>query len=116
VVDDNVDAAESLAMVLMSMGHQVRVAHNGQAAIALAQADRPDIVLLDVGMPGMDGREVVRRLRGNPEFRDVRIAAVSGYGHESDIVRSKEAGFDEHLVKPVTPEFLNTLLGKWGDG
>jgi CheY-like chemotaxis protein len=112
VVDDNVDAAESLAMLLTSMGHEVRVVHNGPAAIEAAQAERPDIVLLDIGMPGMDGREVVKRLRGKPELRDVRIAAVSGFGQESDILRSKEAGFDEHLVKPVPPEVFSDFLSK----
>jgi CheY-like chemotaxis protein len=109
VVDDNVDAAESLAAVLRTAGHTVRTAHNGPAAIGAAAGMRPDAVLLDIGLPGMDGYEVARAVRRGPAGGAVLIA-VTGYGHEDDRRRSKEAGFDHHLVKPVDPAELLDLL------
>jgi PAS domain S-box-containing protein len=110
VVDDNQDAAESMAMMLVSMGHQVRVEHGGEAALEAAKADPPDVVFLDIGMPGMDGLEVVRRLRREPGFAQVRFAALTGFGQPNDIERSRQAGFDEHLVKPVSPDALKIIL------
>jgi CheY-like chemotaxis protein len=112
VVDDNVDAAVSLARVLeRHEGQEVRVAHDGPSALEAAEAFRPEVVLLDIGLPGMDGHEVARRLRGRPEFERALIVALTGWGQESDRRRSGEAGFDHHLVKPVDPDELRGLLG-----
>jgi CheY-like chemotaxis protein len=110
VVDDNVDAAESLAIVLRMKGHQVRTAHDGAAALALAEAEKPEIVLLDLGMPGMDGVTVARELRARQNGKPLRIIALTGWGQESDRERTREAGFDDHLVKPVAPELLLDLF------
>jgi CheY-like chemotaxis protein len=109
VVDDNRDAAESLAVMLRLMGHGVETAHSGPAALALAPALAPDVVLLDIGLPGMDGYEVARRLRAAGEPQPVLIA-VTGYGQEEDRRRSREAGCDHHLVKPVDHEDLERVI------
>ena len=112
VVDDNVDAAQTLGRLLKQMGHDVQVAHDGLAALEAARGNRPEVVLLDITMPGMDGLGVVRRLRQDPRFREVPFIAVTGRGSEDDRRRSREAGFDEHLVKPVALESLQTLLAR----
>jgi len=101
VVDDNADAAASLALLLKFSGHEVHVAHEGEAALRLAETLRPDAVLLDVGMPGLDGYEVARRLRSGPGTKDLVIIAVTGYGAEADRRRARAAGFDHHLTKPI---------------
>jgi CheY-like chemotaxis protein/two-component sensor histidine kinase len=101
VVDDNVDAATSLSLLLQSLGHQTSVAYDGPGALRLAAEFHPDIVLLDIGMPGMDGYEVARRLRQIEQPQPMRIVAVTGWGKQEDRMRSREAGFDLHLVKPV---------------
>jgi PAS domain S-box-containing protein len=111
-VDDNLDAANTLAMLLRILGHDVRTAHDGPSAIEAAQAWRPDIVLLDIGLPGMDGYEVARRLRALPDLRACILVAVTGYGQEEDRRRSANAGFDHHLVKPVDPQALTELLAE----
>jgi CheY-like chemotaxis protein len=108
VVDDNVDGADSLAVLLRLSGHEVSLAHDGPAALDLARAFRPEIVLLDIGLPGMDGFEVARRLRGNEPTRDAILVAVTGYGRDEDRARSQEAGFDYHLVKPIS---FDAMLG-----
>jgi CheY-like chemotaxis protein len=110
VVDDNVDAAESLGLMLGTMGHHVQVVHDGRAALEAARETVPEIVLLDISMPGFDGHEVVRRLRQEPAFRRVRFAAITGLARPEDVRRSREAGFDEHLVKPVAPERLREVI------
>jgi len=104
VVDDHVDAAESLAMVLVGDGHDVRTAYDGIQALSVAHAFRPQAIVLDLGMPGMDGFEVARTVRADPELTHVRLIALSGYGQQEDTRKSSEAGFDRHLVKPVDPE------------
>jgi PAS domain S-box-containing protein len=109
VVDDNVDAAESLALVLRLGGHAVRVAHNGPRALELAGAERPEIVFLDIGMPGMDGYEVARRLRASGAAGTV-LVALTGWGTPEDRRRSAAAGFDHHLVKPVEIDEVQRLL------
>ena len=101
VVDDNVDAAESLAMLLETLGHEVRLAHDGASALALVETDPPDVILLDIGLPVVDGFTVAQRLRGDRRFAAMRIVALSGYGRDQDLARGRDAGFDEHLVKPV---------------
>jgi CheY-like chemotaxis protein len=110
VVDDNADSARGLARLLKLLGHEVRTAHDGREAIAVAQSYRPDIVLLDIGLPGMDGYDVARALRKDVVCRDMVIIAVSGYGQDEDRRRSQEAGFDFHLVKPIDHDALLTLL------
>ncbi len=110
VVDDNVDAAESLSMMLRLSGHEVRAAHGGPSAIDQAATFRPDAVLLDIGMPGMNGYETGRRLRELPGLDKAVLIALTGWGQEEDRQRSKEAGFHAHLVKPVDPGALEGLL------
>lgn len=106
IVDDNVDAAMSLSYVLTLAGYQVRVAHDGNRALEIADEQHPEVVLLDIGMPGMSGHEVARRLRAQAWAEDVRLIAVTGWGQEGDRAKSLEAGFDEHLTKPIDPETL----------
>ena len=106
IVDDNVDAATSLSYVLTIAGYQVRVAHDGTRALQIAGELRPNVVLLDIGLPGMSGHEVARRLRAESWGTDVQLIAVTGWGREGDRAKSLEAGFDEHLTKPIDPETL----------
>ena len=109
VVDDSKDAADSLAMLLSLSGHDVRVAHDGPTALQIASAERPDVLLLDIGLPGMDGYEVCRRARLEG-LQNALIIAMTGYGQERDRRLSKEAGFDTHTVKPVELDHLMELL------
>ncbi len=111
VVDDNADAANSLARLLTRLyGQDVRVSNDGASALEAAEEFRPEVVLLDIGMPEMDGYEVARRLRSRPGFEQTLLVALTGWGQQSDRRRSAEAGFDRHLVKPVDPELLEDLL------
>ncbi len=110
IVDDNEDAANSLAVLLRLRGHSVRVAHGGPDAIFAAMEFRPAAILLDLGMPGMDGYEVAKRIRQQPELSGVIIAALTGWGQEEDRRRTKAAGFNYHLVKPLAPKALDELL------
>ena len=111
VVDDNEAIARSLARLLeRAHGQDVRVAHDGPSALELAWEFRPEVVLLDIGMPGMDGCEVARRLRQHPEFASTFVVALTGWGQESDRRRSQEAGIDRHVVKPIDPDKLGELL------
>ncbi len=110
VVDDNIDGADMVATMLQMSGHQTRTAYSGQSALEMAGEYQPDFVVLDIGLPEMDGFEVARRLRQLPQLKDVRLIAATGYGRDSDRQRSKEAGFDYHLVKPIEPEALQKLL------
>jgi PAS domain S-box-containing protein len=110
VVDDNVDAAEVLVELLQINGHEVRVAHDGFQALELAEAIRPEVVFLDVGMPGMNGFEVATTLRAKPQFESTIIVALTGWGAAEDRARSKAAGFDHHLTKPTNFDDIETLL------
>lgn len=110
VVDDNRDAAESLAMLLELSGYEVRVAYDGPAALEAVRSERPDAVLLDIGLPMMDGYEVARRLCAAAEEHRPLLVAISGYGQDEDRRRAEDAGFDHHLVKPVDPELLDRVL------
>jgi signal transduction histidine kinase/ActR/RegA family two-component response regulator len=112
VVDDNVDAADSLALLLRLMGNDVRTAPDGPAALAAARAYRPDVVLLDLGLPRMSGYEVCRRLREGHFANGPLVVALTGYGQDEDRRRTREAGFDHHLVKPVNPDELRELLAE----
>jgi CheY-like chemotaxis protein len=110
VVDDNADAAATLRMALELQGHDARAVFSGQAAVdALAEFDA-EVVLLDIGMPGMDGFEAAQRIRALPGGRDLRLVALTGWGQDDDRRRTAEAGFDEHLTKPVDAERLAALL------
>jgi CheY-like chemotaxis protein len=111
VIEDLADAAESLRMLLRLSGHEVEVAHTGEAGVAAARQGRPDVVLCDIGLPGdLDGYGVARALRADPEQAGVTLLALSGYGQEEDQRRAREAGFDRHLTKPVDPQALVQLL------
>jgi signal transduction histidine kinase/ActR/RegA family two-component response regulator len=110
VVDDNVDAAESLRMILALDGHEVRLAHDGSTALRAAEGFQPDVILLDIGLPRMDGYEAARRLRERPEMAKVLLIALTGYGQDDDRRRSQEAGFNAHLVKPVDLDALRAVL------
>jgi two-component system CheB/CheR fusion protein len=110
VVDDNADAREALRFLLDDEGFEVRTAADGPDALAQAETFCPDVVLLDIGLPGIDGYEVARRLRTLPVTRNARIVAVSGYGQAQDRERSRAAGFDDHLLKPVSPSRLLDLV------
>jgi PAS domain S-box-containing protein len=112
VVDDNVDAAESLAMLLELSGFETRVEHSGPGAIEQATAYRPHAVFLDIGLPVVSGYDVVRELRRHASLRDALIVAVTGWGSDEDQKRSREAGFDDHLTKPVTTERVAAVLAR----
>src|SRR5580704_3962630 len=110
VVDDSVDAADSLAKVLRVLGHVVHTAYDGRAALEAAQLNAPDIVMLDIGMPRMDGFDVARRMRKEPALKDVFLVALTGYGQDEDRRQSQESGFNAHLVKPVLLDQLRAVL------
>ena len=110
VVDDNADAAESIGVLLQLWGHEVRLAHGGEEALQAASQFQPQVLLLDIGLPVLDGYEVARRLRRQPGGGDAVLVALTGYGQESDRHKAREAGFDHHLTKPVEPEALQDLL------
>jgi CheY-like chemotaxis protein len=112
VVDDNRDAADSLGTLLAVLGADVRVEHDGTAALDVFSAYRPKVVFLDVGMPGMDGYEVARRIRQQPASHDVTLVALTGWGQERDRRDSVAAGFDHHLTKPADIAALHALLMK----
>jgi CheY-like chemotaxis protein len=108
IVDDNQDAADSLALVLRFEGHETSVAYSAQAAIEAVQSSHPEFVLLDIGLPNMDGYEVARRIRASGSV--TRIIALTGYGQVEDRQRSADAGFTAHLVKPVDIAMLKSIL------
>jgi PAS domain S-box-containing protein len=110
IVDDNVDSADMLALLLKNSGHEIRLAHSGPAALAAAQEFLPELVLLDIGLPGMSGYDVARALRQQKQFDGTVLAALTGYGQEGDRTLSLEAGFDLHYVKPLSPKTLQALL------
>ena len=112
VIDDNVDTARGLGRLLKLLGHEVATAHDGPSALEAAREHRPEFVLLDIGLPGMDGYEVARRLRQDEGCKDAVIVAISGYGQDEDRRRSKQAGIDHHLVKPIDHDALVTLLAR----
>lgn len=112
VADDNYDAAQSLALMLGMDGHDVRTAGDGLEALKVAEEFQPQFVLLDIGMPKLDGYETARRLREQPWARGTRLYALTGWGQEEDRERARRAGFDRHLVKPVDPDTLSQLLSQ----
>jgi CheY-like chemotaxis protein len=110
IVDDNEDAANSLAMILKLSGYETASVYTAADALERAAMFRPDVVLLDIGLPGMDGYEVAQRLRELPGLRDIRLVAVTGYGQSDDRLRARDAGFDDHLTKPVEFAVLDRTL------
>lgn len=113
IADDNRDAADSLALLLQMSGYELHVCHGGREALALAQRERPDALVLDIGMPGMSGHELAHRIRQEDWGRNVLLVAVTGWGQQEDRERSRAAGFDHHLTKPVDPEALEALLAEF---
>ena len=114
VVDDNVDAADSLGALLKVLGHDAATAYDGISAIAAAAADVPDVIFLDIGMPGMNGYETGKRIREQPWGKAIRLIALTGWGQEQDRHKSFAAGFDGHLVKPTDPATLTNMLREVG--
>jgi CheY-like chemotaxis protein len=112
VVDDNSDAADMLALLLEQLGHTTRVAHDAVEALAAIDDLTPELAVLDIGLPGMDGYELARRLRANPITQNTCLIALSGYGQESDKAQSAQAGFDAHLVKPIAFGDLRKVIDK----
>jgi CheY-like chemotaxis protein len=112
VADDNKDAADALAMLLELAGHEVRVAHSGRAALSLAQTFRPDVAVLDIGMPELSGYEVAKELRREPWGSRMCLVALTGWGQDDDRQRAKDAGFDRHMTKPVDTDALEKLLSE----
>ena len=112
VIDDNRDSADSATDVLRLLGNQVETAYDGEGAIAMAQRLRPDVILLDLAMPGMDGYEVRKRLRASRQGQEAFLVAMTGFGNEDDKRRTRAAGFDAHLTKPVELDALMALLNE----
>ena len=112
VVDDNRDAAESLGMLLEMENCKVSVAFDGPQALEALDTFKPDIALLDIGMPGMDGYELARRIRATPRGRNLVLVALTGWSQADDKKRATDAGFDEHLTKPVDPDLLSRVLNR----
>ena len=110
VADDNEDSAESFAMLLSFSGHEVRVAHDGEAALDALREFRPDVAFLDIGMPGMTGYEVAEAVRAEPWGHEMKLIAVTGWGQPDDRMRARSAGFDRHLIKPIDPAEVDRLL------
>jgi len=110
VADDNEDSAVSLGKMLEMVGHCVRVAYDGLAAVEIAATFHPDVAILDIGMPKLNGCEAARRLREQPWSEHLLLVALTGWAQEEDYARTKEAGFDHHLVKPVKLETLETVV------
>ena len=109
-VDDNVDAVQNLALLLKMSGHEVQLAYDGPSALEVALAMRPDVVLLDIGLPGLTGYEVAQWIRQQPALKDTVLVALTGYGRATDRQLSREAGFDHHLVKPADFREVEQIL------
>lgn len=116
VADDNKDAADSLAMLLELAGHEVRVARGGRAALSLAQTFRPDVAIIDIGMPDLNGYEVARQLRREPWGAGISLVALTGWGRDDDRQQASDAGFDRHITKPVDPETIDRMLTALDEG
>jgi signal transduction histidine kinase/ActR/RegA family two-component response regulator len=114
-IEDNVDAADALAELLELWGYNARIAHSGQAGVAIAREFQPQVVIVDIGLPGMDGYDVARRLREEDATANAILVALTGYGHNEDRARARTAGFDRHLTKPVDPDTLYALLARIGE-
>ena len=114
VVEDNLDTLRSTTVLLREMGHEVDYAINGYAALEAARRFKPQVIILDLGLPGMDGFELCRKLKKDEALKTVRVIAVTGYGQEEYRARSREAGCEAHLVKPVSPGVLQAIIEESG--
>ena len=112
IVEDDEEIAQALQRSLRLEGYEVRVAPDGERALGDARSYIPDLVVLDLGLPGLDGYQVAQRLREDPALKSVTLIAATGYGQEEDLRRSREVGFDQHLVKPIDPGELQRLLAE----
>lgn len=112
VVDDNVDSAETLAALLRLEGHDAHAVHDGERALVAARDLHPDLILLDIGLPGVNGYEVARQIRDDVALAGVRLIAVSGYGRAEDVARARAAGFDRHLAKPLDCAVLLEFIAR----
>ena len=112
IVEDNIDAADALAVLVQLLGHSADVAYDGRGALEALERIRPDVMLIDIGLPDIDGFEVARRARLLPAGEKMLLAALSGYGQDGDKQRAREAGFDHHLTKPIEMDALTKLLGR----
>ena len=112
VVDDNPDITETMTLLLQAWGYRTLSATDGAAGLALVESQHPDVVLMDIGMPRMDGYELARKIRALPDGKAVSLIAVSGWGQPADLARSRDAGIDEHLLKPVDPTRLREALDR----
>jgi len=110
VVDDNADNAHSLSLLLETLGHETKIAHNGIQALGVAHEFQPDAMIIDIGMPGLDGHDLARRIRAEEWGKDLLLVAASGWGQDEDKQASLEAGFNMHLVKPIELRTLEGLL------
>ena len=115
IVDDNCDSATSLAMMIQLMGNETETAFDGFEALEVGGKFQPDLILLDIGMPRMNGYEAARRIRGEPWGRDLTLVALTGWGQEEDRRKSQDAGFDHHLTKPISLTQLEKLLAAFND-
>lgn len=111
VVDDSRDAADTLAYLLRQLGHEVQTAYDGRAAVGLAHQMRPEIIFLDLGLPGYDGFRVAQQIRSDPAFTRTLIVAVTGLAHDYERTDAERAGVDVYLVKPVDPRFIESFVG-----
>lgn len=116
IVDDQQDMAELTAMLLAELGHELKIACNGESALALAAEFRPQVALLDICLPGMDGLELAARMRATRQLADCRLIAISGHCSEHDVARSEAAGFETHLAKPVSITELLRVIGSRDSG
>ena len=113
VADDNIDCAESTAVILRMEGHTVHVAYDGEHTVELVASVRPEVVLLDIGLPKLNGYDAARRIRAMDDMKDVLLVAITGWGQQKDRQLAQEAGFDRHLVKPVDPDVLIQLVAQY---
>ncbi len=112
IADDNIDAVESLQLWLEMAGHEVHTAPNGRRALAVAEELKPEVVLLDLGMPELSGFDVARQIRAAPWGRGMVLIALTGWGQEEDVKETREAGFDHHLTKPIPPDEIEALISR----
>lgn len=113
LVDDSVDAAEAMSMLLETLGHEVRTMNDGPSALAMVDAFAPEVVILDIGLPGMSGLELAREMRARDVTKTALMIALTGYGGDADRQKSRDAGFDHHLVKPVSFTAIEDVIAAW---
>jgi CheY-like chemotaxis protein len=110
VVEDSVDIRETMRLLLTGWGHEVAMCASGEEGVAQAARAMPDVAIIDIGLPGMSGYEVARRIRAMPEANGIRLVALTGYGQPADGERARQSGFDSHLLKPLAPDLLRDTI------